>query len=383
MNRAIAGGMSGQGQKILVVEDEAAVLENIIELLVAEGYLVTGARDGEEAFLHVQSERPGLILCDVRMPRLNGLGLLARISQDASLASIPFIFLSALKERSDLRTAMELGADDYISKPFSRKELLGAIQRRLKKHEALRTDARQSVELFDKNLLRTLPVEILQLLNIIKGQTNLLIKTHGQLGAEEVEQIGEKISLAAERLSRSAANYILLSRLNSSSSDENGAPSQRQQIAVKKVIEEIATSTAWQHKRSNDLDLDLEDGLVGIDESSFQCILEELLASALDRSSPGSPISISSRIDRDQNIVNLIVSDWGQGFLPAQIPMLNLSDLDRMDEFIGIRIGLILARKLVILHKGYFEIKSIPDEGNSIEVVLPLSADDSKYLSEK
>jgi two-component system sensor histidine kinase/response regulator len=370
--------MSGQGQKILVVEDEAAVLENIVELLGAEGYLVTGARDGEEALFQLQSERPGLILCDVRMPRLNGLGLLARISQDFSLASIPFIFLTALKERSDLRTAMELGADDYISKPFSRQELLGAIQRRLKKHEALRTDARQSVDSFNKNLLRTLPLEILQLLNLIKGQSNLLIKTNGQVGTEEVVQIGEKISLAAERLSRSAANYILLSRLNSSPVDENEAVSHLQQIAVKKGIEEIATSTAWQQKRSNDLNLDLEDGLVTIDESSFQCIIEELLANALDRTSPGSPVSLSARVDHAQNLLKVIVADRGQDFLPAQINMLDLSDLDRMDEFVGIRIGLILARKLVMLHKGNFEIKSEPGEGNSIEVVLPLSSEYTK-----
>ena len=365
--------MAGQGQKILVVEDDAAVLENIVELLVAEGYRVTGARDGEEAFRFLQSERPGLILCDVRMPRLNGLGLLAKVSQDPTLANIPFIFLTALKERSDLRAAMELGADDYISKPFGRQELLGAIQRRLNKHEAVRTDARQSVESFNKNLLRALPVEILQLLNLIKGQSNLLVKTHGQMGSEEVEQIGEKINLAVERLIRSAANYILLSRLNSAAEEKNKETSHFPQIAVKNGIEEIASSTAWQHKRGNDLNLELDDGVITIEESSFQCIIEELLASAFERTSAGTPVWLSARVDHVRNLLKLIVADRGQDFLPGQIASLEISDLDRMDDFVGVRIGLILARKLVLLHKGSFEMKSKAGEGNSIEVVLPLS----------
>jgi two-component system sensor histidine kinase/response regulator len=365
--------MSGQGQKILVVEDDTAVLENIVELLVAEGYRVTGARDGEEAFRHLQSEQPGLILCDVRMPRLNGLGLLAKVSQDPSLANIPFIFLTALKERSDLRSAMELGADDYISKPFSRQELLGAIQRRLNKYEAVRTGARQSVESFNKNLIRALPVEILQLLNLIKGQSNLLVKSHGQLGPEEVEQIGEKINLAIERLSRSAANYILLSRLNSAIVDKDNDPSPYQQIPVKNGIEEIATSTAWQHKRGNDLNMELDDGMITIEEGSFQCIIEELLASAFERTSTGTPVWLSARVDLDWNSLKLIVADRGQDFLPAQITSLEIPDVDRIDDFVGVRIGLILARKLVLLYKGSFEIRSEAGEGNTIEVVLPLS----------
>ena len=292
---------------------------------------------GKKPSVTLKSEQPGLILCDVRMPRLNGLGLLAKISQDPSLANIPFIFLTALKERSDLRAAMELGADDYISKPFSRQELLGAIRRRINKYEAVRTDARESLKSFNKNLLRALPVEILQLLNLIKGQSNLLLKSRGQMRPEEVEQIGEKINQAAERLSRSAANYILLSRLNSATVDKNKESSHYQQIAVKNGIEEIATSTAWQHKRGNDLNLELDDGLITIEEGSFQCIIEELLASAFDRTSTGTPVWLFARVDLAQNTLKLIVADRGQDFLPAQITSLEIPDLDRMDEFVGVK----------------------------------------------
>lgn len=126
-------------KKILVIEDEDFVRENILDLLDAEGFEAIGAENGQIGLNLAKEMIPDLILCDVMMPGLDGYGVLTAIRQDALMASIPFIFLTAKAAKADFRQGMELGADDYITKPFTRAELLGAIASRLKKQAALET----------------------------------------------------------------------------------------------------------------------------------------------------------------------------------------------------------------------------------------------------
>ncbi len=124
-------------KKILVIEDEEFVRENIVELLDAEGFEVIGAEDGRMGLNLAKAMVPDLILCDVMMPELDGYGVLTALRQDSILAAVPFIFLTAKAAKADLRQGMELGADDYLTKPFTRAELLGAIISRLKKQAAV------------------------------------------------------------------------------------------------------------------------------------------------------------------------------------------------------------------------------------------------------
>ncbi len=124
-------------QTILVIEDEEFVRENILELLDAEGFTVFGAENGNIGFELAKAKVPDLILCDVMMPELDGYGVLTALRQDSVLVSIPFIFLTAKASKADFRQGMELGADDYLTKPFTRAELLGAITTRLKKQAAV------------------------------------------------------------------------------------------------------------------------------------------------------------------------------------------------------------------------------------------------------
>lgn len=120
-------------KKILVIEDEEFVRENILELLNAEGFEGFGAENGYRGIDLAKVQMPDLILCDVMMPGLNGYGVLGALRQDSGMAMIPLIFLTAKSEKADFRQGMQLGADDYITKPFTRAELLGAIATQLQK----------------------------------------------------------------------------------------------------------------------------------------------------------------------------------------------------------------------------------------------------------
>ena len=124
-------------KKILVIEDDQVIRENILKLLKAEGFDVTGASNGAEGLNAAVSNLPDVILCDVTMPQLDGYGVLAALRSHPVTATVPFIFLTGKAERSEVRQGMELGADDYLTKPFTKAELVGAISSRLKKQAAL------------------------------------------------------------------------------------------------------------------------------------------------------------------------------------------------------------------------------------------------------
>jgi len=120
-------------KKILVIEDEPSVLGNILKTLEFENYQVSGAENGLSGLTRAKEIYPDLIICDVMMPEMDGYSVLSELRKDPLTATIPFIFLTAKADRIEQRQGMEMGADDYITKPFTRKELLSAINTRLKK----------------------------------------------------------------------------------------------------------------------------------------------------------------------------------------------------------------------------------------------------------
>ena len=124
-------------KKILVIEDEQTVRESILDLLEAEGFSGMGGENGNVGLQLAHDNHPDLILCDVQMPDLDGYSVLTNLRQATNTADIPFIFLTARGTKADIRYGMELGADDYLTKPCTATELLGAISGRLSKQAAL------------------------------------------------------------------------------------------------------------------------------------------------------------------------------------------------------------------------------------------------------
>jgi len=123
--------------RILLIEDETAVRENVLEMLDAAGYEPIEADNGATGVELAKSQRPDLILCDVMMPQLDGHSVLSQLANDPKTSAIPFIFLTAKATRQDIREGMKLGADDYLTKPFTMAELIEAIEARLQKRNVV------------------------------------------------------------------------------------------------------------------------------------------------------------------------------------------------------------------------------------------------------
>jgi len=125
---------------ILLIDDNEEVRENVAELLTLSGYLVITASDGKDGVEKAKKQQPDLILCDVMMPNIDGWGVKHILSKDLYTQNIPFIFLTARTDKSDFRNAIDLGANDFITKPYQANELLNSIERVLRRTEQTKSD---------------------------------------------------------------------------------------------------------------------------------------------------------------------------------------------------------------------------------------------------
>jgi DNA-binding NarL/FixJ family response regulator len=207
-------------KRILIIEDEPEMRRNTTTLLRYHDYEPVAAANGREGVEAARRDKPDLILCDVMMPELDGYGVLQALQTEAALARIPFIFLTAKGEKNDLRSGMDLGADDYLTKPVANAELVSAIEARLRRAE------RQTTREFKPDFSSSEPLLKLgltprvaeALLWLAQGKTNSDIATI--LGITEstikkhVQEMFEKLGVET----RGAATVRALEVLSSPSS---------------------------------------------------------------------------------------------------------------------------------------------------------------------
>jgi len=207
-------------KKILVIEDEPEMRRNITALLRYNDYQPIAAENGLDGVEAARREKPDLILCDVMMPKMDGYGVLQAMQKDSALASVPFIFLTAKGEKDDLRDGMNLGADDYLTKPVANADLIQAIETRLRRSEQQgKREFTPDFSSFEPLLkLGLTPRAAETLLWLAQGKTNSDIATI--LGITEstvkkhVQEIFEKVGVET----RGAATVRALEMLNSSNS---------------------------------------------------------------------------------------------------------------------------------------------------------------------
>jgi DNA-binding response OmpR family regulator len=169
-------------KKILVIEDNPEIRENTAEILSLADYSVVTAANGKEGVDFALKEKPDLIICDIMMPELDGYGVLYILSKKPETAMIPFIFVTAKTERSDVRKGMELGADDYLTKPFDDTELLNAVETRFRKNEIRLKDYESDAEGLD-TFIRDAQ-RVLNLKELCKDKKIKLIKKKGEVFSE-------------------------------------------------------------------------------------------------------------------------------------------------------------------------------------------------------
>ncbi|BAY32038.1 two-component hybrid sensor and regulator [Nostoc carneum NIES-2107] len=360
--------------KILLIEDEEAIRENVREILEMENFEAMTAENGLIGIQKIAEQTPDLILCDVMMPELDGYGVLSFLQQNVATAHIPLIFLTAKAEHLDLRQAMELGADDYLTKPFTSKQLLKAIATRLEKQEAITRQSHKQMEELRSNITLSLPHELHTSLNGIIGLSELLIEDYHAMDKGEVLEMLELINTSGKRLYRLTQNFLLYAELELLAKNPEEIKALRSELHEsdsQKIITEIALEKAKQSSREADLHLDLQDITVKVSEPHLKRIAAEIIDNAFKFSPSGTPVQIISSFNGDD--FNLDVIDCGRGIKSDEIA--NLGAYMQFGRKLyaqeGLGLGLIIAKQCIELYGGELNINTIPEKHTIVSFTLP------------
>jgi two-component system, sensor histidine kinase and response regulator len=362
--------------RILVIEDEASLRENVLDILRFEDYEAVGAPDGRIGLQLVHEYLPDLILCDVIMPELDGYSVLLELRRQPSTAEIPFIFLTARATKTDLRTGMELGAEDYLTKPFTQGELLAAVRTQLEKRETRTRLAKQDLEDLRERILMALPHELRTPLAGIMGYATSLSSSGGTISPEEVVHLGQDIYRNAARLHQLIENYLVYVQLEVVGQDPAWLERLRRGRTADPhaLITSCAQTVAQSKDRARDLSLDVGDGPpICIYSDYLKKAVEELVENAFKFSAVGTLVGVLALHDRDSYIVE--IRDQGCGMTLEQISQVGAyMQFDRKQrEQQGSGMGLIIAKRLVELHAGQLAIESLPNQGTTVRLTLPVA----------
>jgi two-component system, sensor histidine kinase and response regulator len=356
---------------ILIVDDDVA-LRNVVRLaLEAEDYGVLEAADGAMGVQMACANSPDLILCDVRMEGMDGYRMLAALRQHSLTASIPFILMTGHSDTRGMRYGMELGADDYLAKPFGAGELTAAVAARLKKQQTVREHAEKKLADLRANISLALPHELLTPLNGIMGFAELLISDPAGLNPEEVMSMSQAIRDSADRLNHVIGNILVFVQLELRQADQHAPIDPEKLLDLKQAVRRVVRERAVLQSRTEDVNLELGEAAAAISEDYFGKIVGELTDNAFKFSDPVTPVQV--RLMTENGHCVLAISDRGRGMKPDHVAQVGayMQFERRFYEQQGSGLGLAIAKRLTELHGGKLSIASVPGEGTTVEVRLP------------
>jgi signal transduction histidine kinase len=360
-------------KKILIIEDTPAMRDLIVDTLAAHEFECVAADDGLAGVEAARRHHPDLVICDIHMPRMDGYGVLEAIRNEASMSTMPFIFLTGAAERVNIRRGMELGADDYLTKPFTIQELIASVTAQFEKQATIQRQANQRLEELRGNITMALPHELRTPLNGILGLSSMLLEDGESMTPHEVRENLQFIHQSATRLHRLIENFLVYSQIELMLRDPQQEPKLRlgNSVRVEGLLSGWAAETAAGRRREADLQLNMLPVTCSVPSDNFKKIFTELLDNAFKFSSEGQVVAVEA-LNQGEKLM-LRITDLGRGFSPDQIARVGAHmQFDRKYyEQQGAGLGLIIAKRLTELHGGRFAVESEPLTRTKVSLELP------------
>ena len=360
--------------RITVIDDDPDVLDTVLRVLQSEGYEVSTAANGNRGIRTVRDVMPDLILCDITMPVIDGYGIFQAVKSDLKTNNIPFVFLTALGSRADQRKGMELGADDYLIKPFNTKELLSCVRTQINKHHSIADRYETTLRLVRKNIMYALPHELRTPLSQVIGYAGLLEMQTDPVDLATIHQYGKSINRAGQRLQHLIENYLVYAQIEIITSSPDELAKLRNHIIrdIKPIMTAIVDECAAKYNRAADAKAELDAFSLQISENDLRKIIGELLDNAFKFSAEGSTVCVQAR--RTADAITIIISDQGRGMSADQVMLLGAyMQFDRaFYEQQGVGLGFMIAKRLIELHGGKLSVESNLDNGTRITITFPL-----------
>ncbi|MFP4323675.1 MAG: response regulator [Anaerolineales bacterium] len=362
--------------RILVIEDTIPILENLVEALEMEDYDVVGVSGGKAGIDAAYDDPPDMILCDIMMPEVDGYQVLLKVQKDSRLSGVPFIFLTAKGSREDVRRGMNMGADDYLSKPFSTRELLDMVRSRLKVKSIREQEYERQIDTLRTSVMHTLPHELRTPLTGILGYSAMLIEDLDVLEREQISSMLKAINRSGERLFRLVENYLLYAQLEVLRQDAVKLAQMRgfEGHIAQAGLEETAAQRADFFNRRHNLDAEFVNATLAIDANDLRRTVYELVDNAFKFSPPDTNVVVRGQVTGTHYQIS--VQDSGRGMTVEQIEQIaaNVQFERRVYEQQGTGLGLAIVKYLVEIYNGTFSIESTPGKNTCITIQIPLYA---------
>jgi DNA-binding response OmpR family regulator len=361
--------------KVLVIEDEGVLLEEILEMLDFEGFDAMGVDSGRAGIETARSDHPDVILCDIMMPDVDGYSVLEVLRDDPETAAIPFIFLTAKASRDDQRQGMQLGADDYLTKPFAPDELIDAINARLKRHAAIVSEQQQLLELAQQKLSRmvvehasnpAMPLEVMQ---------DVATRQIGHLPRQELQTLLGTLNSGRQRMAHLVEQLAYLAKL------EHGVLSAEtvQQHGVRLQMWPLLAAAVNQVRRIEGrgagdmirfIDKVSHEALILVDEAAIKHAFTELIVSMMVYTTDDAEVLVSQWQTDDLvwiNVLNRGPNMEHEAWVEIVRRVKNLKQYITGEQ----GIGLPLVCRIIQAHGGTFELVSDLSVGVQVMISLP------------
>lgn len=364
---------------ILIIDDDLDVRDQVATTLLASYYETHTAIDGRDGIEKALSLLPDLIICDMMMPYMDGQSVLTELRQHQETASIPFIFLTAVDGRDTIRASMNLGADDYLLKPFTVTELQKSVSARLKRHQSIVTSTEQQLEDIKLRLARTITHELRTPVGLVSTALQMLqweLKDQLPQDALEIMQTMER---GATRIAHVVEQMVYATHLTAGVYTTKSIAENSFSIEVSELLN-AANKLARQftNRQPDNVEVKIVESkdalLIKADVGALKQALAELISNAIAFSPVGGIVRILYR--RVDNEVRITITDSGHGIADSQLKdaLAWFGQIDReKQEQQGMGMGLPLANQLITIHGGTLDVRSVIDKGTQAIVTLPLA----------
>lgn len=358
---------------ILVIEDEEVMRESLEELLELEDFSVITAENGDIGYQKAVEYHPDIIISDIAMPVMDGYTLLERLKSNEVTSTIPLIFLSAKADSRDIRNGMQLGADDYITKPFQRKDLFAAINSRLDKVSTISKITETKISEVKEYLATVIPHELRTPLNGILSISQYLIE-NPNVDKKELLWFHQSLNSSAKRLNRLIMNYLYYT--------ETEVMKKREELLethtdvrtenVGAVIINVVQQVAKQYASENFITTKLVDADIKIDNEYFIKVCEELIDNAFKFSKYGQEVFVSSQIKGD--CYHLTIMNQVETLVKIDINKVGAYQQEKRHIFEqqGSGMGLVIVKNIMQIIGGKIEIIN-SEQHFCAEVIFPLA----------
>lgn len=366
---------------ILVIEDEQILREEVVKWLKLEDYETLSAPDGLAGVSEALAHKPDLIVCDITMPILDGHGVLVELRANPITADTPFIFVTARAAYEDLRQGMDLGADDYITKPFGREELLQAIRTRLGKKAVEENRREREVSLWKQALeeekeQRQLKAKLIGMfshdfrnpLTAIISSNSLLRDYGHRMDSEKQKVHFNRVEGCARQLVQMLDDMLVIAQMES-----NNLACHPEALNIQEFLHRIVEDFQLIHGETYQIVYEcLNTDEVKADPRLLRQIASNLISNAIKYSPEGRNIFVF--LERRDNSLILTVRDQGIG-IPQSDQAHLFQAFQRASNVGSIRgtgLGLAIVQQAATLHGGRVDLKSQVGEGTTITVTLSI-----------